>query len=653
MTTLASQMNESASPSDNNIEEILGVGGTLSKAIQGYQPREAQLEMARCVEHTIEKSQTLLVEAGTGTGKTFAYLVPALLSGKKVMISTATKNLQQQLVEKDLPLMLNTLKFQAKVEILKGRENYICPQRFELVQTSEQHSRADWQKLSLIQHWLEKTVDGDKATCNELDENDLIWQKVCAKLEFCQANECSSEEGCFYPAIKKRAQEAEILVVNHHLFCADLALREQDRGELLPEAEVYIFDEAHQLPDIAAQFLGLSLSRGQFDELIREVKKAQKAEAEEMQALVDQANALDQEVKKLNELFGKWEKRWTWQMLESLTPFETQLKRVSNHLEQLNETLKTVKERGKLLAALQSRVAELSSQLNYWRTPESDKQVRWAESSLGRFKLNLTPLSVASAFQRQREALGGAWIFTSATLTVNHQFDYFANRLGLNDAEKLALQSPFDYQQQGVIYHPTGLPNPNDPEYIKICLRAIWPVLKAAEGRTFLLFTSFRALKEAAEILSQHWQGTLFIQGDQPKNALLDAFKQTEHAILLGTSSFWEGVDVKGEALKVVMIDRIPFIPPDDPVVQARETYLKEKGLNVFVHFQLPEAIMALKQGCGRLIRDVNDEGVLVLCDPRLSTKGYGRQIMNSLPPFPWVYSPQQAVAFLEKKLEA
>ncbi len=641
---------ESISTSDINIDVILGSDGALSNLIQGYQSRDAQLEMAHKVERIIEGEGTLLVEAGTGTGKTFAYLVPALLSGKKILISTATKNLQQQLVEKDLPLLLKSLKVKGKVEILKGRENYICPQRFEITQTSEQHSRADWKKLSIIQDWMEQTSDGDRSGCTGVDENDLIWRKVCAKLEFCQANGCGSEDGCFYPSAKQRAQEAQVLVVNHHLFCADLALREQDFGELLPEAEVYIFDEAHQLPDIAAQFLGFSISRGQFDELVRDIKKAQKEEAEEMQELVDQANALDQEIKTLNELFGKWEKRWNWKMLEALSPFEPQLKRVRNHLQQLSDTLKSVKERGKLLAALQTRVAEMLYQIEYWRSPDSDKQVRWAESRLGWFKLNLTPLSVAGAFQRQREALGGAWIFTSATLTVNHQFDYFANRLGLSEAEKLELHSPFDYQKQGVIYHPVGLPSPNTPDYVKICLRAIWPIIKAAKGCTFLLFTSYRALKEAAEILSQHWEGALLVQGDKPKAALLEAFKQSQNAILLGTSSFWEGVDVKGEALKVVMIDRIPFIPPDDPVVQARENYLKEKGMNVFVHFQLPEATIALKQGSGRLIRDVADYGVLVLCDPRLSTKGYGRQIMNSLPDFPWVYDSAQAIAFLERR---
>jgi ATP-dependent DNA helicase DinG len=632
---------------DNTIESILGEQGKLAQLIDGYQVRTQQLEMADEIARIIEEEGTLLAEAGTGTGKTFAYLVPALLSGKRIMVSTATKNLQQQLVEKDLPLLLKVLKIDGKVRLLKGRENYICPQRFEITQTSEQHSRADWKKLSDIQTWMENTVDGDRAECQSVDENDPIWRKVCARLEFCQANDCKAELGCFYPTVKQKAQEAQVLVVNHHLFCADLALRERGFGELLPEVDVVIFDEAHQLPDIAAQFLGFSLSRGQLDELARDIRNAQKEEADEMQELTDQARAFESEVKTLNETLGKWEKRWNWQQLEELGAFEAQLKRVRNHLERLNELLKTVKERGKRLAAVQKRTEEFIAQLKVWLSPESDKQIRWAESSQARFKLNLTPLSVAGAFQRHRDEIGGAWIFTSATLTVNHQFDYFANRLGLNEAEQKVWQSPFDYAQQGVIYHPIGLPTPNTPDYVKICLRAVWPILKASNGHAFLLFTSYKALKEAADILKTHWDGVLFVQGEAPKHTLLEAFKTANNPVLLGTSSFWEGVDVKGEALKVVMIDRIPFIPPDDPVVQARESYLKEKGLNGFVHFQLPEATIAMKQGSGRLIRDTLDHGVLVLCDPRLTTKGYGQQIRNSLPDFPWVYDSKEAVAFL------
>ncbi|QKI89209.1 ATP-dependent DNA helicase [Thiomicrorhabdus xiamenensis] len=635
--------------SDLTIEAVMGADGVLSEQVEGYAPREAQIEMANEVAELIEQQETLLAEAGTGTGKTFAYLVPALLSGKKVIVSTATKTLQEQLVQKDLPMLYKVCGIKGKPQLLKGRDNYICPQRLEITETVEQHSKEDWKKLELIRDWVEeKTLSGDRAELSEIPEADPIWRKTCARLEFCQAADCSSDLGCFYPEQKQKAQETQVLVVNHHLFCADLALREQGFGELLPEAEIYIFDEAHQLPDIAAQFLGFSISRSQLDELIRDIVSAQKAEAPESQTISDQAHLFGEQVKLLSETLGKWEKRWTWEQLETQAAFQQQLKRLIQSLTQLTDNLKKLSERGKQIASVHKRAKEFLEQLNDWRTEASENKIRWVESSMGRFRLFLTPLNVSGPFSRQREAIGGAWLFTSATLSVRNNFDYFAKRLGLNDAKTANWLSPFDYRTQGVIYHPIGLPEPKDPRYIKICLRAAWPLLKASDGRAFLLFTSHRALQEAREILKEHWHGTLLVQGEQPKSTLLQRFREVDAPILLGTSSFWEGVDVKGEALKLVVIDRIPFAPPDDPIVQAREEFLKEKGLNAFVHFQLPEAVIAMKQGAGRLIRDVNDRGVLMLCDPRLSSKGYGKTIGDSLPPFSWVYSPQDALKLLD-----
>lgn len=471
-------------------------------------------------------------------------------------------------------------------------------------------------------------------------------------MEFCQSTDCNVECGCFYPKQKEVAQDAQVLVVNHHLFCADLALREQGFGEILPEADVYIFDEAHQLPDIAAQFLGFTISRSQLDELARDIKQAQKLEAPESGNISDLSVNFETQLKSVNDALGKWEKRWTWEQLEAETAFQKTMQRMLQTLGLLVEQLKEMSDRGKHLGAVYKRCKEFERQLKDWMMSKSENKIRWCESSQGRFKLNLTPLSVADPFSQQRDEIGGAWLFTSATLSINNRFDYFAKRLGLMDAQESIWSSPFDYSSQGVIYHPVGLPQPNDPNYIKICLRAAWPLLKAADGKAFLLFTSHRALQEAKTILSTHWHGKLLVQGEQPKSLLLDQFKCTDQAILLGTSSFWEGVDVKGEALQLVVIDRIPFIPPDDPIVKARESYLKEKGLNAFVHFQLPEATIAMKQGAGRLIRDPCDRGVLMLCDPRFSTKNYGKQIINSLPAFPWVYDVKQALTKLPSFLE-
>ncbi len=628
-----------------DIEEVMGEGGTLSELVEGYHAREAQVEMAYEIEQLIEAEDTLLAEAGTGTGKTFAYLVPALLSGKTVMVSTATKTLQEQLVQKDLPILFKACGLKGKARILKGRDNYLCPQRLEITETAEQHSRADWKKLALIRDWSEnKTEYGDKSELEAVSEDDPIWRKVCARLEFCQAAECNAESGCFYPKVKQQAAEAQVLVVNHHLFCADLSLREQGFGELLPNMDVYVFDEAHQLPDIAAQFLGFSITRGQLDELIRDIKQAQKLESPESIELTDQANHLAEQIKVLNESLGKWEKRWTWQQLESESAFQLVMKRFMNCLSLLIENLKLVAERGKQMTAVYKRAKDFEGQFKDWMSEKAENKIRWIESSQARFKLNLTPLSVAAPFSRQRENIGGAWLFTSATLSVRGKFDYFANRLGLGEANTRHWASPFDYPNQGVIYHPIGLPEPRSEQYIKVCLRAAWPLLKASNGHAFILFTSHRAMQEAKAILDTHWEGSLLVQGDLPKLVLLQRFKEAKQTILLGTSSFWEGVDVKGDALKLVIIDRIPFAPPDDPIVQAREAYLKEKGLNGFVHFQLPEAVIAMKQGAGRLIRDSNDRGVLMLCDPRLSSKGYGTTIRDSLPDFPWVYCAEEAI---------
>lgn len=642
MTLSSDKKNTTKKPS---IDSVLGKEGSLAKLVDGYAPRQAQIDMAHEVMELISEEDTLLAEAGTGTGKTFAYLVPALLSGKKIIVSTATKTLQEQLVQKDLPILFKACEISGKPRLLKGRDNYVCPQRLEVTETVEQHSKQDWKKLSQIRDWVDnKTLSGDKSELDSVTETDPIWRKVCARMEFCQAAECNQDSGCFYPVVKQKAIESQVLVVNHHLFCADLSLRELGYGEILPDADIYIFDEAHQLPDIAAQFLGFSISRVQLEELIRDIKQAQKVEAPETKKISDLAVMLDEQVKLINDALGKWEKRWTWNQLQNEKVFQVAIKRFTDVLGLVIAELKVVVERGKQLTAVHKRSQELLVQFNDWLTSQSENKIRWVESSQARFKFNLTPLSVAAPFSRQREDIGGAWLFTSATLSVRNNFDYFAKRLGLDDAKTACWKSPFNYQEQGLIYHPIGLPEPRNSEYVKVLLRAAWPLLKASEGRAFMLFTSHKAMQEAKAILERHWDGKLLVQGDLPKLTLLQRFKDLDNAILLGTSSFWEGVDVKGEDLKLVIIDRIPFASPDDPIVQAREAYLKEKGLNGFAHFQLPEAVIAMKQGSGRLIRDVSDKGVLMLCDPRLSTKGYGNTIKQSLPDFPWVYEAKQAI---------
>ncbi|KUJ72090.1 ATP-dependent DNA helicase [Thiomicrospira sp. WB1] len=627
--------------------------GRLTDFDKAFCHRDAQQSMAKAVADAIDAEATFLAEAGTGTGKTFAYLVPALLSGKKVIISTATKTLQEQLLLKDVPYIKSVTGFRGRVRLLKGRENYLCTQRLAIAQTAQANTKQAWLKLNQIEQWAQSTQDGDRAELSELDENDPVWSQVCARMEFCQANECgqSADSSCFYPKVKKAASEAEILIVNHHLFCADLALKEQGFGELLPKADVYVFDEAHQLPDVAAQFLGFRLSRYQLDELVRDLKEAYAKEAPDTAWLSDQAQSVSQAITDFNKSLGKFERRWNWQAFQTAKASVAALKTLRNRLEYLGDGLKPLTDRGKQLAALYQRVQKQASEINQWLDSDSENRVRWVESTQGRFSLHLTPLSVAGPFSRQQEKLGGSWIFTSATLSVNGEFDYFSHKLGLASPRTEIWQSPFDFASQAAIYHPVGLPSPNHDDYTRICLRAVWPLLKTTQGRAFLLFTSHSGLQKAADILRDHWEGALIVQGEGPKSSLIDRFREQERALLLGTGSFWEGVDVKGEDLVLVMIDRLPFMPPDDPLVEAREADLKQKGLSAFFHFQLPEALIAMKQGSGRLIRDATDRGVLVLCDPRLKTKSYGRQFVQNLPACPWVYTPEEAQASLTRLL--
>ncbi|WP_245546821.1 ATP-dependent DNA helicase [Hydrogenovibrio halophilus] len=636
-----------------NMDAYFCENGRLTEFDQAFCHRDSQQSMAKAVAEIIEQSDTLLAEAGTGTGKTFAYLVPAMLSGKKVIISTATKTLQEQLLRKDVPYIKKATQFTGRVRLLKGRENYLCPQRLAIAQSAQAHSDQAWSKLNRIEQWSQTTRDGDKAELSEVDESDPVWSQVCARMEFCQANECgqAAQSQCFYPQVKKTATEAEILIVNHHLFCADLALKEQGFGDLLPKADLYIFDEAHQLPDVAAQFLGFRLSRYQLDEFVRDLKEAYAKEAPDTQWLMDQARSVAEAISEFNQVLGKFEKRWNWQKFQESTVSVQALKTLRNRLEYLADGLKPLTDRGKRLAALYQRVQTLASELNQWLDQKSENQVRWLESSQGRFSLHLTPLSVAGPFARQQEKLGGSWVFTSATLSVNASFDYFSHKLGLVEPQTAIWTSPFDFASQAAIYHPVGLPSPNDPDYLRICLRAVWPLLQKTKGRAFLLFTSHSGVKKAADILRDHWSGSLVVQGEGPRSALIERFRKEDQALLLGTGSFWEGVDIKGEALVLVMIDRLPFMPPDDPIVEAREADLKQKGLSSFFHFQLPEALITMKQGSGRLIRDASDKGLLVLCDPRLKTKGYGRQFIQNLPDCPWVYTPESAQDALDRLL--
>ena len=616
----------------------------------GFQRRDSQRLMAESVADAIEQRAHLIVEAGTGTGKTLAYLVPALLSGKRVLISTATKTLQDQLIHKDLPRLQDDLAPTGSWMHLKGRENYVCEQRLVLAETSGQLSMEEQHQLALIRSWLAHGGNGERGTCEAVSEQARIWTYVCAKAEFCQQANCGAQTGCIYPQLKAQAQEAQVLVVNHHLLASDLALRQQGAPGILPDRDVYIMDEAHQLAEVIRQFLGEQISSAQLLRLMEEMLLACEAEAPEARESLEQKKALVAD--RISELAQALSPgRYTQAHVKSiLAPFYD---RLLGAVSALCAWLEAMSSRGVALAAVQESVQKLLSGLEAWWCAEQAGEVCWCDVGLGWFRFYRTPLRIDRAFSDWVSTLGESWIFTSATLSDGQGFGYFQRKLGLQDVKTLSVSSPFDYAAQGMLYHPQGLPLPSDPDYIRQCLRKAWPLLKAAQGHALLLFSSYRALEEARELLSAHWRGTLLVQGDMPKQALLQRFRSQPQAVLLATASFWEGVDLPGDQLRFVMIDKIPFAPPDDPVLQAESARLSKQGKSPFALLQLPEAILALKQGVGRLIRTEQDRGVLMLCDPRLTEKRYGRAIVRQLPPFRWTRSQRDAVAFLTESFSS
>ena len=630
------------------LEEIFSATGDLSRAIPGYQPRSAQVEMALAVDLAIEDQQHLIAEAGTGTGKTFAYLAPALVSGARILISTGTRHLQDQLYHQDLPVVRQALRSRARVALLKGRGNYLCRYRLQLTeQEGRLASRAQVAELQRIRRWSGRTRRGDIAEIADVPESSPLWPRVTSTADNCLGPDCPQLEDCFFAKARLEALAADVLVINHHLFCADLALRETGFAELLPGVEAIIFDEAHQLPDIATHFFGRSLSGRQLIELARDTEVEQARDAADFPELRSRAEALATVVAVLREALGTAERRALWREVAKWPAVQTAVSQLAEALDRLWEALKEAAQRGKGLESCRRRAEDLRQRLTATtgeqRQPDA---VCWFETRGRGFTLSLTPLDIAPTFRARLEAQPGAWIFTSATLAGGENFEHFADRLGLFDYAALRLDSPFDFARNTLLYHPSGLPDPASPQYTTALLAAALPVLTASQGRAFLLFTSYRALREAEAELAGRLDYPLLVQGAAPKTALLREFRALGNAVLLGTASFWEGVDVRGEALSCVIIDRLPFASPGDPVVQARIESLRQRGADPFRDYQLPQAVIALKQGVGRLIRDVSDRGVLMLCDPRLLTKFYGRAFLDSLPPMPRTRNLERVRAF-------
>ncbi|PMQ07235.1 hypothetical protein DyAD56_00530 [Dyella sp. AD56] len=637
-----------------DVAALLGTEGPFARELPNFAPRAAQQAMARAVQHAIAERETLIAEAGTGTGKTFAYLVPALLSGERVIVSTGTKALQDQLYFRDLPRVRSVLDTRLKMALLKGRSNYLCLYRLDqTVREGATFDRTQASQLAAVRAWSARTRRGDRMELAEVPEESPLWPRVTSTPENCLGVECPFYDDCHVIKARREAQEADLVVVNHHLLFADLALKQEGFGEILPGASAFILDEAHQIPELAGQFFSQSISARQLTDLAQDSLAECNGVTGAIGLVPEPVEAMQDAVRKLRLAMDALPERGPFHQLESKRDIGDALHELREVLAALTDVLASQAERSRGFANAHERAALISERLDRIAERGSERDVRWYELFPRGFALHATPLDLAAPLRAMRAQTQAAWIYTSATLSVSSSFDHFARQLGLDEPQTLQVESPFDYEKQALCYLPAGLPDPSARDYTDRVIESVLPVLHASHGRAFLLFTSHRALRRAAELLQERVPWPLFVQGSAPRHRLLDEFRHSGHGVLLGAASFWEGVDVAGEALSVVVIDKLPFASPDDPVLQARLEALEQSGINPFMGWQVPSAVIALKQGAGRLIRDVHDRGVLVLCDPRLTTKGYGRLFLKSLPAMPRTKELAEVQAFFDDEVSA
>lgn len=721
-----------------DLPTLFSESGPLARAFDGYCKRQEQIEMAQAIQQAIREARTVVLEAGTGVGKTAAYLVPSLLEGGKVIVSTGTKALQDQLYYRDLPAVRDALAVPIKVALLKGRSNYLCWHHLDRANQDATllSSRQEVRDLGIVNRFIHLTPTGDKAECTQVPEHATIWARVTSTRETCLGSDCKHHAECFVVKARREAQDADVVVVNHHLFFADLMLREEGVPELLPNAQTIVFDEAHQLPDTATLFFGQSVSTAQLLDLLRDTLATGQAQARDAANWNDVLAPLDRSTRDLRLCFGPQTQRLSQAQLGESHLLFPAMEEVRGALREVREVLDSAADRSPDLAQLHRRADELLQRLCAWGGPDNPAEpvLCWVDVGTHGVQLHRTPISVADVFRRQRLGLGTgegddddakdradalpddsdhaaeldalfdragqgdepgtgpedddqddlqalmagsealtpadertaapavaegappvprkAWVFTSATLAVRNDFHHFTEALGLEDAHCQAWSSPYDYPNQAMLYVPHGLPQPSDPGHTDAVVDAALPLIRANEGRAFLLCTSLRAVARATERLRQLLSDAgdpypVLQQGDAPRPTLLDDFRKAGNAVLVGSHSFWEGIDVKGDALTLVIIDKLPFAPPDDPVLAKRLELLQQQGGNPFMSHQVPQAIIALKQGAGRLIRSERDHGVLMICDTRLIDKPYGRRIWQSLPPMRRSRVPQEAVDFL------
>ena len=640
---------------NSTTDDFFSVNGPLNDCLEDYQLRTEQVEMAKSIIGTIEDKSSLVVEAGTGVGKTFAYLYPALLKGGKVVISTATKNLQDQLFFNDIPKIREALKISVKVNILKGRGNYICKLRMEnTIQEGMFFNKEDAQHLQLIKAFSDNTDSGEVSEISEIPETSTIWPMVTSTKENCLGQDCEFYKECFLVKARKEALESEVLIVNHHLFFADFVLKDEELSEILPKANTIIFDEAHQIPLVASFFLGQSISSSQISNLIQDCQQGLKKYPDTIKVLDALSKDFQEIVFELKKIVSPFPARLNINNLKNYENFEKTYNSLIEKLELLGITLSKHSEENAELQKLFERSTELNIKFSSWLKKDNQNNIYWLEVFARTVQFNETPISISEQFNKFQEKSDSAWIFTSATLSINGSFDHFVKLLGLEKAITQYLQSPFNYSENAFLYVPKEIPDSKDELFNLVLVKKALPLIKASKGRAFVLATSLKSMEEIGALLKDELKKNeinypVITQGEGPKSDLLQQFKKHGNAILIGSLSFWEGIDVRGPTLSLVIIDKLPFQSPGDPVFESKIKLLSEEGINAFMSMQLPEAIIRLKQGVGRLIRDDYDKGVMVICDKRIIEKSYGIKIWKSLPPFKRTRNESAVINFLEE----
>jgi len=640
------------------VREVFADDGALARTIDGYEPRDGQRRMAEAVAAALEAGGTLLAEAGTGTGKTLAYLVPAILSGRRVLVSTGTKNLQEQIFFKDLPLLQQALGVRFTATLMKGRSNYLCLHRWELYRDAVEADATaggrlidagDRVLLPIVDAWLARTETGDRAELRELPEDVGLWKAIAADAETCLGSTCTFYDDCFVTRMRRRAVDSDVVIVNHHLLCADASVRQSAYGEVIPTCATLVVDEAHQLEDVATQYFGCSCSAYRVDDLVRDAERVVSAPREGTPYDLQRALA---RVSERSRIF--FSGLTLAGALQSTTGAEARVRYTADALaehyedgaalcgalEGLEAALALVKPPdepalAEALAALHRRARELARDLRFLLRASDPDFVYYVETRGRALFLRAAPIDVSrivrdALFDRMRTT-----VLTSATLAVDGSFAYVKGRLGIRDAQELRVQSEFDYAAQALLYLPRRVPSPRSPSFAEAAAREVIEIVRRSRGRAFVLFTSYGVLRSVQPLVEMALPYPIFVQGTAPRTELIERFRTTPHAVLLATSSFWQGVDVVGEALSCVIIDKLPFASPADPVTAARIDAINARGGDAFADYQVPLAILALQQGLGRLIRHRTDRGVLAVLDPRLRTMGYGRRFLASLPPAP------------------